>query len=65
MDDESYLGALVRMFEQALKAVAALPESQEREFLARLDAVRQRCQDIGYGVGDDVNKLWMQRARGG
>ena len=65
MDDESYLGALVRMFEQALKAVVALPESQRPEFLARLDAVRQRCQDIGYGVGDDVNELWAQGGRAG
>jgi hypothetical protein len=65
MDDEAYLGALVRMFEQALKAVVALDESQQAEFLARLDAVRQRCQDIGYGVGDDANELWAQRGRGG
>jgi hypothetical protein len=28
LDDEAYLSALVRMFEQALKAVAALPETQ-------------------------------------
>jgi hypothetical protein len=53
------------MFEQALKAVVALPESQRPEFLARLDAVRQRCQDIGYGVGDNVNELWALGGRAG
>jgi hypothetical protein len=63
MDDESYLGALVRMFEQALKAVAALDEPQRAEFLARLDLVRQRRQHIGYGVGDDVNDLWTQHGQ--
>ena len=65
MDDESYLGALVRMFEQALKAVAALDEAQRPGFLGRLGAVRQCCQDIGYGVADDVNELWTQRGRDG
>lgn len=64
MDDESYLGALVRMYEQALKAVFALPESLRPAFLARLDAVRERCQHIGYGVGDDVNDLWAQHGPG-
>ena len=65
MDDEAYLGALVRMFEQAVKAVAVLTESQRPELLTRLDSVRQRCQDIGYGVGDDVNDLWAERGQAG
>ena len=29
LDDEAYLSALVRMFEQALKAAATLPETQQ------------------------------------
>ena len=63
MDDESCLGALVMMFEQALKAVAALDEPRRAEFLARLDLVRQRCQHVGYGVGDDANDLWARHGR--
>lgn len=60
MDDESYLGALVRMFEQALKAVTALPTAQQDPLWARLEVVRDRCQDIGYGVGDDIADLFAE-----
>jgi len=65
MDDEGYLGALVRMFEQALKAVTALPESRRPEFLLRLDTVRGRCHNFGYGVGDDMDQLWAEHGRDG
>jgi hypothetical protein len=61
MDDEAYLGALVRMFEQALKASAVLGESHRAELRSRLDVVRRRCHNIGYGVGDDMDRLWAER----
>ena len=57
LDDEAYLSALVRMFEQALKAVAALPESQRPLLWSRLEMVRDRSHDIGYGVGEDLDTL--------
>ena len=38
MDDEGYFNALVRMFEQALKAIVALESSQQGAFVERLDA---------------------------
>jgi len=57
MDDESYLNALVRMFEQALKLVISLPETPRDDLLARLDAVRDMSHNIGYGVGDDMDGL--------
>ena len=57
LDDEAYLSALVRMFEQALKAVAALPESQRPSLWSRLEVVRDRSHDIGYGVGEELNAL--------
>ena len=57
LDDEVYLSALVRMFEQALKAVATLPESQRPALRTRLDMVRDRSHDIGYGVGEDMDAL--------
>jgi hypothetical protein len=60
MDDESYLGALVRMFEQALTAAAALPPAQQAPLWARLQVVRDRCQGIGYGVCDDIAKLFAE-----
>ena len=58
MDDEGFYDALVRMFEQALKYVLALPAAQQAAFLARLDRVRQLGQDVGWGVGYDFDHLW-------
>ncbi len=40
IEDESYLDALVRMFEKGLKVIAALPEAQRDSLWARLDVVR-------------------------
>ncbi len=58
MDDESFYGALVRMFAQALKYVLALPPAQQAAFLVRLDRVRQLGQSVGWGVGDDFDHFW-------
>ena len=60
LDDEGYYDALVRMFEQGLKIVTALPEAQREPFLDQLEDVRASGQDIGWGVGDDFNWLWRQ-----
>lgn len=60
LDDEAYLSALVRMFEQALKAVAALPEMQRPALWTRLETVRDRGHDIGYGVGEDMEALLVE-----
>jgi hypothetical protein len=57
LDDEAYLSALVRMFEQALKAVATLPETQRPALWTRLQMVRDRSNDIGHGVGQDMDAL--------
>jgi len=57
LDDEAQLSALVRIFEQASKAVAALPEMQRPALWARLEMVRDRSHDIGYGVGEDMDAL--------
>lgn len=57
MGDEGYFEALVRMFGQALKAIVTLPQAHRLALLARLDAVRQVSNDIGYGVGEDKDSL--------
>ena len=57
MDDEGFYDAPVRMFEQALKTTGALPAAERPALMARLDAVRQRCHNIGYGVCDDMDAL--------
>lgn len=58
MDDEGFYDALVRMFEQALKYVLALPAAQQTAFLARLDRVRLLGQNVGWGVGGDFDHFW-------
>jgi hypothetical protein len=64
MDDESFYNALVRMFDQALKYVLALPKAQQGALLTRLDRVCQLGQNVGWGVGDDFDHLWSEAGLG-
>jgi hypothetical protein len=57
LQDEGYFDALMRMFEQALKVIAALPNTARPALLARLDDVRRISHNFGYGVGDDMDEL--------
>jgi len=57
LQDEGYLDALVRIFEQALKTIAAFPDTARRALLERLDNVRRISHNFGYGVGDDMDEL--------
>lgn len=57
MQDEGYFGALVRMFEQAIKLAETLPHGQRDAFFARLDRVRLVCHNFGYGVGGTMDFL--------
>lgn len=54
-DDENYLTALVRMFEQALIIANTLPADSRDALVARLDRVRNLSQKFGYGVADDMD----------
>ena len=60
MDDEGFYDALVRMFEQALKYVLALPKERQAAFVDRLDRVRQLGQNVGWGVGNDIEHFWSE-----
>jgi hypothetical protein len=57
LQDEGYFDALVRMFEQALTSIAALPEEARPALWARLDRVRRISHNFGYGVGDAMGDL--------
>jgi hypothetical protein len=61
--DDGYFDALVRMFEQALKAIAQLFASDPRALIARLDKVRAVSHNFGYGVGDDMDSLLAKYVR--
>jgi len=63
LQDEGYFNALVRMFEQALKAISDLPGSQRPPLWSRLEAVRRISQNVGYGVGEDMDRLLAECAR--
>jgi hypothetical protein len=47
MQHESYFDALVRIFDQACKAVLALPADRAGERWVRLDAVRRLGHNLG------------------
>lgn len=57
LQDEGFFDALVRMFEQALEAIDALPADNQPPLLDRLDTVRHLGHNLGYGVGDDMDDL--------
>jgi len=61
--DESYLNALVRMFEQALISATTLPVSVRDALVARLDRVRAMGHECGYGVGDDMDSILAKYAK--
>jgi hypothetical protein len=62
MDDEAYYEALVRMFEQAVKAIAPLPAGDRDAMKERLNRVRAISGTFGYGVDSDLNFLFTQLA---
>ncbi len=61
--DEAYFNALVRMFEQALKAISQFSAKDGNPLIARLDRVRVISHNFGYGVGDDMDSLLAKHQR--
>ena len=61
--DEGYLDALIRMFEQALKVSSQLPGSDRTSLIARLDRVRVISHNLGYGVGDAMDSMIAKYVR--
>jgi hypothetical protein len=60
LQDEGFFIALVRMFEQALQAIARLPAAQRLLLMERLDAVHHISQNIGYGVDDAMRDILVE-----
>ena len=60
MDDESYFDDLVRMFEQAMKAIRVLDPSRRKAFVERIERVRREGHNWGWGVGDDMDDLMAE-----
>lgn len=60
LQDEGFFIALVRMFEQALQAIARLPAAQRPPLMEHLDAVHHISRNIGYGVDDAMSSLLVE-----
>jgi hypothetical protein len=61
--DESYLNALVRMFEQTVMMTTTLPAGDRDALVARLERVRTAGHKCGYGVGDDMDSILAKYAK--
>ncbi|MEO9214674.1 MAG: hypothetical protein ABI227_03350 [Rhodanobacter sp.] len=60
IDDDGFYDAWVRMFEQALKYMQALPATQRAPLMVRLVALRHQAKITGWGgVSDDFNDHWL------
>lgn len=62
IQDESYLEALVRMFQQALIVVNTLSPAEREGMIARLDRVARISQNLGYCVGDEMDSMLAEYA---
>jgi hypothetical protein len=60
--DTAYLNALLRRFDQALKATDKLNGKVRETFLARLDRVKTIGHRLGHGVGDEMDVLFSELA---
>ena len=58
-ENERFFSALIRMFDDALLSVLALPPGVRRGFLTRLDTVRGSLAEVGWGVRDALSDLWL------
>jgi hypothetical protein len=58
MEDESYFHALICMYIEALTLVSNLPPDARMGYVDRLDKLRSRGRDVGWGVEDELNDLW-------
>jgi hypothetical protein len=58
LEDESYLAALIRMYGLSLEFVSSLAAAERTTYLERLDKLRARGRQIGWGVEEELNSLW-------
>jgi hypothetical protein len=62
MEDESYFAALIRMYGRSLEFVSSLPPAERTTYLERLDKLRSRGRNVGWGVEEELNSLWHAAA---
>jgi hypothetical protein len=62
VEDESYFAALIRMYGRSLEFVSSLLPAERATYLKRLDKLRARGRQIGWGVEEELNSLWYAAA---
>lgn len=60
MEGDSWFSSLTRVFADALRLAITLPDERQASYLERLDRVRDISQHFGWGVGDEMNSLWVE-----
>ena len=58
LDDEGYYLALIRMYDQATNFVLGLPTVERSACVERLDKLRLRASDVGWGVQEEFEDIW-------
>ena len=62
MEDETYFAALIRMYGRSLEFLSSLPAAERATYLERLDKLRTRARNVGWGVQEELNSLWYAAA---
>ncbi len=62
MEDETYFAALIRMYGRSLEFLSSLPAAERATYLERLDKLRTRARNVGWGVEEELNGLWYAAA---
>jgi hypothetical protein len=62
MEDETYFAALIRMYGRSLEFLSSLPAAERATYLERLDKLRSRARNVGWGVEEELNGLWYAAA---
>jgi hypothetical protein len=58
IENESYFGALIRMYERSIEFVSSLSPAERVTYLARLNKLRSRAKNVGWTVEEEFNSLW-------
>jgi hypothetical protein len=62
IEDESYFGALIRMYGRSIEFVSRLSPAERTTYLDRLDKLRSRGRNVGWAVEEEFNSLWYAAA---
>ncbi len=57
-EDKRYFMALIRMYARTINLVLNLAPAERRSYAERLDKLRARSKNVGWGVEDELNDLW-------